>query len=131
MSENEIVIFVCEHGAAKSVIAATYLNKFAQEKGLRIQVLARGTSPDAGLSGYAVAGLLADGLVPNQLTPQKLSAEEVEAADRVIAFCDLTDVNPVKNNIEYWDSVPTVSEDYAKARDIIIAKLEAMMKDLI
>ena len=130
MSENKIVIFVCEHGAAKSVIAATYLNKFAQEKGLRIQVLARGTSPDAGLSGYAVAGLLADGLIPNLFIPQKLSAEEVEAADRVIAFCDLTDVDPVKNNIEYWDSVPAVSEDYAKARDIIVAKVRAVIKDL-
>jgi len=131
MSENKMVIFVCEHGAAKSVIAATYLNKFAQEKGLRIQVLARGTIPDTGLSGYAVAGLLADGLVPSQLTPQKLSAEEVEAADRVIAFCDLTEAGPVRNNIEYWDSVPAVSEDYAKARDIIVAKVRAVMKDLI
>ena len=130
MSENKMVIFVCEHGAAKSVIAAIYMNKFAQEKGLRIQVLARGTSPDAGLSGYAVAGLLADGLIPNHFTPQKLSAEEVEAADRVIAFCDLTDVDPMKNNIEYWDSVPAVSEDYAKARDIIVAKVRAVMKDL-
>ena len=131
MSENKMVIFVCEHGAAKSVIAATYLNEFAQEKGLRIETIARGTNPDAGLSGYAVAGLLADGLVPNQLTPQKLSAEEVESADRVIAFCELTEADPVRNNIEYWDSVPAVSEDYVKARDIIVAKVRAVMKDLI
>ena len=85
MSEKPTILFVCEHGAAKSIIAATYLNKFARDKGLRIEALARGTNPDAGLSGYAVAGLLADGLVPSQLAPQKLSAEELEAADRVIA----------------------------------------------
>jgi len=130
MSENKIVIFVCEHGAAESVIAATYLNKFAQEKRLQIQVLARGTNPAVGLSGYAVAGLLADGLIPSQLIPQKLSAEEFEAANRVIAFCDLTEADPVRNNIEYWDNVPAVSEDYAKARDIIVAKVRAVMKDL-
>jgi arsenate reductase len=130
MVENKTVIFVCEHGAAKSIIAATYLNKFAREKGLQIQALARGTNPDAGLSGSAVAGLLADGLVPSEGAPQKLSAAEVKAADRVIAFCDLPEVDPVKNSIEYWDGVPAVSEDYIKARDIIVARLRAMMKDL-
>jgi arsenate reductase (thioredoxin) len=131
MSENSTILFVCEHGAVKSIIAATYLNKFAREKGLRIKALARGTNPDAGLSGYAVAGLLADGLAPSQLSPQKLSAEELELADKVIAFCDLREADPVRNNIEYWDSVPAVSEGYAQARDIIIAKLQAVMKDLI
>jgi protein-tyrosine-phosphatase len=131
MSEKLTILFVCEHGAAKSIIAATYLNKFAQEKGLRIESLARGTNPDTGLSGYAVAGLLADGLDPSQLSPQKLSAEELEAADKVIAFCDLPQADPVRNKIEYWDSVPAVSEDYAKARDFIVAKLQLMMKDLI
>ena len=130
MFESKTVVFVCEHGAAKSVIAATYLNKFAQENGLHIEALARGTNPDAGLSGYAVAGLLADGLVPHQLTPQKLSAEEVECADIVIAFCDLPEADPGRNNIEYWHSVPAVSEDYAKARDIIVAKLHAVMKKM-
>src|SRR5260370_1083705 len=29
MSQNPIIIFVCEHGAAKSIIAAAYFNKLA------------------------------------------------------------------------------------------------------
>jgi hypothetical protein len=29
---NPTIVFVCEHGAAKSVIAAAYFNKLAQEK---------------------------------------------------------------------------------------------------
>jgi arsenate reductase (thioredoxin) len=130
MSENRIIVFVCEHGAAKSIIAATYWNKYAQQQGVRIQGLARGTYPDIALSGYAAAGLLEDGLIPNQLTPQKLLPEEVSAAERVIAFCDLREVDSKKTNIEYWENVPAVSEDYGKARDIIVANLQAMMKDL-
>jgi protein-tyrosine-phosphatase len=130
MPENRIIVFVCEHGAAKSIIAATYWNKFAQEQGVRIQCLARGTNPDIALSSYAVAGLHEDGQIPNQLTPQKLLPEEVSAAERVIAFCDLPEVDSKKTNIEYWENVPAVSEDYGKARDIIVAKLQAMIKDL-
>jgi len=60
MSQDMTVIFVCEHGAAKSIIAATYLNKIAIEKGLNLQVFARGTDPDIELSRYAVTGLLED-----------------------------------------------------------------------
>lgn len=130
MAENKMVVFVCEHGAAKSVVAATYLNKFAQDNGLRIQALARGTNPDSDLSRSAVAGLLVDGLVPNLPAPQKLSAEELEVADKVIAFCDVAEAEPVRHDIEYWDNVPPVSEDYARARDIIVARLQAVLKDL-
>ncbi|MGE5376472.1 MAG: hypothetical protein ACM3XO_15550 [Bacteroidota bacterium] len=130
MSENRIIVFVCEHGAAKSIIAATYWNKYAQEQGARIQGLAT-AYPDIALASYAVASLLEDGLIPNQLTPQKLLPEEVSAAERVIAFCDLQEVDSKKTNIEYWENVPAVSEDYGKAHDIIVAKLQAMMKDLV
>lgn len=33
---NETVVFVCEHGAAKSVIATAYFNKLAAEPACRI-----------------------------------------------------------------------------------------------
>jgi arsenate reductase len=39
------VIFVCEHGAAKSVIAAAYFNKIATERGLPDRATYRGASP--------------------------------------------------------------------------------------
>ena len=86
MSEKKKIIFVCEHGAAKSIVAATYFNKLAQERGLQVQALARGTNPDLGLSGYAVAGPLGDGLTPSQLTPQKLLPEELEWERQVRAY---------------------------------------------
>jgi protein-tyrosine-phosphatase len=35
------VVFVCEHGAAKSVIATTYFNKIAAERGLRAHASVR------------------------------------------------------------------------------------------
>jgi len=131
MSVKKTIVFVCEHGAAKSVVAATYFNKFAREKDLQIQAYARGTNPDVDLSGYAVAGLLGDGLTPCQLAPQKLLAEELEAADFVVSFCDLPGVDLEQNNIQYWDNVSAISENYEKARDVILARIQEIMKDLI
>ena len=64
MSQNPVIIFVCEHGAAKSIIAATYFNKLAREKGLDVSAVARGTHPDAELSQKAIEGLHEDKLVP-------------------------------------------------------------------
>lgn len=44
------VVFVCEHGSAKSVIAAAEFKRMAKEKGLDLNILARGTNPDATMS---------------------------------------------------------------------------------
>ena len=41
---NPAVVFVCEHGAAKSVIATAYFNKLAAERGLPFRATFRGTS---------------------------------------------------------------------------------------
>ena len=128
MPQDPIIIFVCEHGAAKSIIAAAYFNKFAREKNLRFHAIARGTHPDSELSPITVAGLHDDGLTPNESVPQKLSLEETESAQQIIAFCELPGEFQQKENIEQWDNVPPVSENYEKARDVIITKLKAMMK---
>lgn len=42
----KLILFVCEHGAAKSVIAVAYFNKMAQGMGVDQRALARGTNPD-------------------------------------------------------------------------------------
>src|SRR5581483_8682919 len=39
------VVFVCEHGAAKSVIATMYFNKIAAERGLQARATYRGVNP--------------------------------------------------------------------------------------
>jgi hypothetical protein len=54
------VIFVCEHGAAKSVIATAYFNKMAAERGLPDRATSRGANPQAELSVSALKGLKED-----------------------------------------------------------------------
>jgi arsenate reductase (thioredoxin) len=130
MPKKSIIIFVCEHGAAKSIIAAAYFNKLAREKGLYFEAIARGTHPEAELSSTAVAGLLKDRLIPTESMPVKLTREELESAQRVISFCTLPEEYYQKAILEGWESVPPVSEDYERARDAIVGHLKEFINHL-
>jgi arsenate reductase (thioredoxin) len=128
MPPDSVIIFVCEHGAAKSIIAAAYFNKFARERNLQFHAIARGTHPEQKLSPPALAGLKEDGLTPAESVPQKLSVADIESAQKIVSFCELPQQYQKKVVIEQWNDVPPVGENYEKARDMIIAKLKAMMK---
>ncbi len=40
------VLFLCPHGAAKSVLASSHFARLAKERGLRVRVDFAGTEPD-------------------------------------------------------------------------------------
>ena len=56
------VLFVCLHGAAKSVVGAAHFRRLAAARGLAIDAVAAGTEPDPELAPGAVKGLAGDGL---------------------------------------------------------------------
>jgi len=130
MPQPPTILFVCEHGAAKSVIAAAYFNKLAKETNLGLRTIARGTHPDQELSPETVAGLQEDGLSPTESVPQKLSLEDVQSAQQVIAFCELSEEYQSKAVVERWDDVPPVSENYEKARDAIVEKIKRLINNI-
>ena len=130
MSQHSIIIFVCEHGAAKSIIAAAYFNKLAGEMGLDLKAIARGTNPDHELSPNTVKGLMEDGLHPIELAPQKLLPLDVESAQKIITFCELPEEYRLAAEVEQWDGIPPVSENYKTARDAIVEHLNRLMAEI-
>lgn len=66
------VVFVCEHGAAKSVVAAAHFNQLAEERRLAYRAVAKGTDPQQALSPTAVDGLRGDGLEGAPATPERV-----------------------------------------------------------
>src|SRR5690242_15420164 len=44
--QTETILFVCEHGSAKSVIAAAHFKRLAEQRGLPHRAIARGINPD-------------------------------------------------------------------------------------
>jgi arsenate reductase (thioredoxin) len=126
------VIFICEHGAAKSVVASEYFNKLAAERGLTVRAIARGADPQADLSVSAVKGLEGDGLPPKLETPRPLTAGELRSSARVVAFdCEQPGMKALKAIDACWDDVPAVSSDYARARDAIRAHVAEMIEQMI
>ena len=130
MHQNPMIVFVCEHGAAKSILAAAYFNELARERNLGLTAIARGTSPDAELSAKTITGLREDGLTSTESIPIRLTREEIESAQRVVSFCTLPQEYGHKVVVEYWDDVPPVSEDYERSRDAIVEHLKELIKTL-
>ncbi len=130
MDQEPVILFVCEHGAAKSIVAAAHFNKIARQTGLGARAIARGTHPQPALSESAVNGLLADGLRPTESGPRRLEAADIADARKVISFCVLPPELEREKRIEHWDDVPPVSEDYQGARDAILVHIKQLVKSL-
>jgi len=130
MTQDSLIVFVCEHGAAKSILAAAYFNQLAHERNLSFHAIARGTHPDKQLSSITVAGLQRDGLFANESVPQKLSMEDIEAAQQVIAFCELPTEFKQNVKVEQWVDIPPISENYERSRDVIVEHLNHLVNSL-
>lgn len=128
--QRPVIVFVCEHGAAKSIVAAAHFNKLASERGLNFRAIARGTSPDKEIPPKVVEWLRADGLVSRESAPRKISAEDLVGVVRVITFCALPDDYAAGVKIDSWESVPSMSDDYNKARDWLVERIDGLLKEL-
>jgi protein-tyrosine-phosphatase len=124
------VVFVCEHGAAKSVIAAAYFNKLASERGLNATAISRGTAPDPQFSTATVAGLKSDGFAAPGGQPQLLGAADVQAAAVVVTLGAELPRNSTPAKRREWNDTPSVSANYGAARDSIRGHVESLVEEL-
>jgi arsenate reductase (thioredoxin) len=129
-AQTKKIVFVCEHGSAKSVIAAAYFNKIAKEKNLPYEAVARGTNPDKEISPKTKQILVKDSLFDENFVPQKLSQQDVDEAQQVFLFYALPETIQGKGKIQYWLEVESVNGDYAKLRDDIVAKITPVVDSL-
>lgn len=128
--QTPVIIFVCEHGAAKSIVAAAHFNKLAEERHLNLRAIARGTNPDQEIAPKVVQGLRADGLVSGEAAPKKISKADLVGAQRIITFCQLPDDYAGGMRVANWDDLPPVGEDYNKFRDKLVERLRGLLEEL-
>jgi arsenate reductase len=128
--EEGQIVFVCEHGSAKSPIAAAHFNAIAERRGLPWRAVSRGTAPDEEMAEAAVEGLRADGLPAPSGKPAPLTQADLDAARKVIAFAVAipATLQPLAAP-DTWQ-VPPVSVDYASSRAAIVARIEQLLADL-
>jgi arsenate reductase len=124
------VLFVCLHGAAKSVLAAADFERMARERGLRVTAESAGTEPDAAIAPAVAAALRADGVDMGDRKPQLVTREHVTGADRVVAFgCGLGAAATPETTVERWDDVPAVKDGLPAARASIRMHLERLLAE--
>ena len=127
---TQTVVFVCEHGAAKSVVAAAHFNKLAQERGLPFRAISRGTAPDPAVPAGIVTGLKSEGLsMPANFTPAQAGAAELSSAARVVVF-DVTLPTATPKTPTRWDGLPAFSAGYGPASAAIRANVETLIGEL-
>ena len=130
MPEALDVLFVCQHGAAKSVIAARHLEELAHARGLNLNAAAAGVEPDEVIPPHVIAGLREDGVDDQVTPPQLVTRELLEHAQIVVSFgCDLSAVTNDAARIIQWNGVPAVSDGYDTARTEILSRLHAILDE--
>ena len=124
------VVFVCEHGAAKSVIATAYFNKLAAERNLPVRATFRGTTPQDDLSVRAVAGLKADGVAVPSGKPSAISDADVSGATHIFAIgCTLPEQAQRSGKAADWSDVPD-DQGYGPMRDAIVRHVRQLLDQL-
>lgn len=125
------VLFVCLHGAAKSVLAATHFQRQARRRGLRMEAMFAGMEPDPAIAPRVVAELLAEGIDVRGVQPRSVTSADVASATRIVSFgCDLNTLAPTVP-VDRWDDVPAVSDGYEVARETIDARVARLVDSLV
>lgn len=128
--QSSQIVFVCEHGAALSVVSAAYFNKIAKEENLNLHAIARGVEPQKDLSVSARAGLIADGIPFETGHPQKLSTKDAGHARRIVTFWPLPAEYSKLAPVDAWSDVPPTAVNYGLARDAILKHLKELISQL-
>jgi protein-tyrosine-phosphatase len=122
------IVFLCPHGAAKSVIAAAYCQQLADQWGVPLHATSAGTEPDTEVAPAVVTLLRTEGIDVADHRPRRVTPEELAAASHIISLgCDLSDLALLGMAIQRWDDVPSPSQNLLGARDRIRDHVERLI----
>jgi arsenate reductase (thioredoxin) len=130
-SATPTVLFVCEHGAAKSVIAAAYFDKLAKDQGLNYKAAFRGVNPDPAVNPVAEKGLKRDGFDISGWKPALVAKKDLDEASRIVTLgCALPAGTSKAPKVTDWSDIPSPSQNYNLARDEIRKRVQKLVDDL-
>lgn len=129
---KQTVLFMCPYGGAKSVIAASYFNRFAQEAALPYTAIAVAAETPYDAVPTPVADFLdREGFDVRSFKPRHVASADVDGAAKVVSIgCELSSVDTGGAAVERWDDVPMVSENLpasaAAIRDHVAVLVNAL-----
>ncbi|HYO76142.1 MAG TPA: hypothetical protein VE010_06725 [Thermoanaerobaculia bacterium] len=132
MTARPTILFLCQYGGAKSVIAASYFNRIAEESGLDyVGVAAAAEEPYAAVPPAVADFLERDGFDVRTFAPRRAEADDLTAAARILSIgCDHAALAADDSRAQRWDDVPLVSEDLPGSAAAIRRHVEALAREL-
>lgn len=126
------IVFLCQHGGAKSVIAASHFNRLAAERRLPFVATAAAAEDAYDAVPAPVTGYLQrEGFDVGELRPHHVAPEEIERAARIVTIgCHLSGAESGAIIHDRWDDVPAASEDLEGSVAAIRRHVEALAEDL-
>jgi protein-tyrosine-phosphatase len=132
MRDTPEVLFVCEHNAGRSQMAAALLDHYA---GGRVHVRSAGSTPAAEINPSVVEAMGEVGIDISKEIPKGLQDEVVREADVVITMgcSDACPVYPGKRYLDWDLSDPSGKsiEEIRPIRDEIDRRVRALLDELI
>ena len=126
------ILFMCPHGAAKSVLASAYFQRLAQERGLNVRVLSAGTHLYFDVAPAVASHLKNQGYEVPVAKPRRATDEDILAADVVVSIgCELKNLPKPPGTLVQWDDVPAPSEDFARADEKIRERVIQLVDELV
>lgn len=128
---KQVVLFVCEHGTVKSLLAKVLFEQYAKEVGLDVQALSRGTHADSVVPSFMLRGLASDHVTLGSWRPQTLAPSDLASATYVVSL-DVPSTATAAARVPrtQWDGLPSVTQDYARGRDSIKARVHQLVDSL-
>ena len=128
----QTVVFVCEHGSVKSLMASEYFNQAAAERHLPFKSVARGVRPDAAVPERILERLKAEGFDAAAFRPRAVASADLSGAARVVTIGveaaglpGADDTAPLE-----WNDVPPASADYAAASRRLRQHVDELLDEL-
>jgi arsenate reductase (thioredoxin) len=126
------VLFVCEHGNVKSLMAASYFNELAQARGLPFRAVSRGSTPDSDtVPDFVKQPLIAEGFDVSGFRPHVATQDDIAASDHVISISTTLQVDDASAaKVEQWNDIPAASTDFAQSRSAIKTRVAELIQKL-
>jgi arsenate reductase (thioredoxin) len=125
------VVFVCEHGSVKSLVAMEYFNRRAKARGLAFRAVARGTEPELTVPRAVRDGLRGDGIDVSAFEPRKFEVSDVYRASLIVSFDqDVAKIVGARARYLKWDDLPGILSDYTRGKDAIVRHVDDLLEEL-
>lgn len=127
----DTVLFVCEHGTVRSLLARIFFERYAAEAGLSYVAVSRGTRADSVVPAFMERGLTSDHFALGDWRPQTLTTKDLGAASLVVSFDVPSEATAASRGGRMeWNGLPSVSQDYARGRDAIALRVRQLVDSL-